>query len=138
MKISYNKKNFELKFGFGVFFILGKMWNLEGIQSIFKKVLSSMQWAAVIDFDNPENTNFEEIDIPLETFEVLADIIRASIVADKSNGITLDELDPMDICTWIFENQQHIGPIMNAFISSMPKAKPEETGKSKAVKPTAK
>ena len=97
-----------------------------------------MQWAANLDFENPENNDLSEIDIPLETFEILSDIIRASIVADKSNGVTLEELDSMDVCTWIFENQQHIGPIMNAFISSMPKAKPEETGKFKAVKTTAK
>ena len=135
MKIVYQENNFELKFGFGVFFILGKMWKLEGIQAIFKKVLSSVEWAVNIDFDNPENVS-EDFDIPLESFQVIADIVIASVVADKKNGVTVEDFDVSDVCDWIFENQNLIGPIITAFLQSMPKAKPEEPGNVKAVKPT--
>lgn len=129
MKINFDNKNFELKFGFGVFFILGKMWKLEGINAVFTKVFSSMKWAADIDFSKPELINLEKLEIPFETFTVLADLITASMVANKENNVSIEDIDTMELCDWVFNNQEEIQPIMTAFVESMPKAKPETPGK---------
>jgi hypothetical protein len=135
MKISYDNKNFELKFGFGVFLILGKMWNLVGVNSVFKKVMSSMTWAANIDFDNLKEEDLANIEIPFDSFTVLADLVIGSIVANKENKLSIEDLDQTDVANWVFNNQELMGPIMSSFIASFPKPKTDvEPGKLKAVK----
>ena len=135
MKLVIGKQNFELEFGFKVFSVLSKMWKLEGVNSIFKRVITSMSWAMNLDFQNLKSEDFENLDIPIESFEVLADIIGASIVANKHNNIALEDLEAMDLENWVFLNQEEMGPIMTAFIDAMPRPKePVDPGKRNAVK----
>jgi hypothetical protein len=135
MKLVIDKQNFELEFGFKVFSVLSKMWKLEGVNSIFKRVITSMSWALNLDFQNLKSEDFEKLDIPIESFEVLADIVGASIVANKKNNIALEDLEAMDLENWVFQNQTEMGPIMTEFINSMPRPKqPVDPGKRKAVK----
>ena len=135
MKLVIDKQNFELEFGFKVFSVLSKMWKLEGVNSIFKRVITSMSWAMNLDFQNLKSEDFENLDIPIESFEVLADIIGASIVANKHNNIALEDLEAMDLENWVFLNQEEMGPIMTAFIDAMPRPKePVDPGKRNAVK----
>jgi hypothetical protein len=135
MKLVIDKQNFELEFGFKVFSVLSKMWKLQGVNSIFKRVITSMSWAMNLDFQNLKSDDFENLDIPIESFEVLADIIGASIVANKKNNIALEDLEAMDLENWVFLNQEEMGPIMTAFIDAMPRPKESvEPGKRNAVK----
>ena len=135
MKLVIDKQNFELEFGFKVFSVLSKMWKLEGVNSIFRRVITSMSWAMNLDFQNLKSDDFENLDIPIESFEVLADIIGASIVANKKNNIALEDLEAMDLENWVFLNQEEMGPIMTAFIDAMPRPKESvEPGKRNAVK----
>lgn len=123
MKIEVNKKNFELTFGFKVFYILGKHWGMKNFNDVLKHVMSVFGDYATADVDNPA----EEPNLSFATMEVLADIIMAAIVANKENKKTFADFDTAEVIESIVENIAVIPEIMKEFVSSMPSQKKEET-----------
>lgn len=114
--IQLNGKTFMLTFGMKVLRLLGKKWNVPGVNGVFAKL-------AVVE-NTADELAFEQIDI-------VNDFMLAAIEANESNTetITVDELDEL-ILKDTKGYTETFQKVFQGFIESMPK--PE--GKPKAPK----
>jgi hypothetical protein len=111
MKITLNNKTFELKFGFGVFFILGKLWKLDNFQDTLDKVKEAEKIGDEVKF---------------EALEILCDVVKACIVNNKDNGVVFEDLDQTEVIEYLFENIDQTEMIFQGIVDSMPKPKESE------------
>lgn len=132
MKFTIENENFELRLGFGVFFILGKHWKLASYNDVLKRIIESFGAYANMDANDLQN---QEFDLSLETIEVLADIVIAAITANKANGKTFDDFDIVEVVDAIMANMNVLPQLVKGLIDSMPGVKKQETpGKELAAK----
>jgi hypothetical protein len=111
MLVIKNGKNSQtLKFGYSCLKSLSEYWQLNGVQSVVTKVLSSFS----IFFDEKGNP-IEVTDIPFEIIEVLIAILKAASGEEDFNGKPYGD--------YIFENIDQIGKILEGFIQSLPQEK---------------
>lgn len=95
-------KSFKLKFGLGLFRILGRKWQLPGIDDVIQKI-------AVLDSVGKKLT-FEQIDI-------LEEILLSAIQYGGYEGDTKN----LDIIDSFFSNPNALEDFKNALIDSLPK-----------------
>lgn len=108
--LKLGKKSFKLEFGLGLFRILGKKWQLPGIDEVVQKI-------AVLD--NPEGKlTFEQMDI-------LEEIIISAIEC----GGAIDDLKGLKILDEFFKDPKALENFKNGIINSLPKNEPAEEGK---------
>ena len=122
MKFTIENENFELRFGFGVFFILGKHWRLASYNEVLKRIVSSFGSYAALDESELQN---HEFDLSLETIEVLADIVMGAIVANKENKKKFADFDLVEVIDAIMANMDLLPQLMKELIASMPVQKLE-------------
>jgi hypothetical protein len=105
-------KSFKLKFGLGLFRILGRKWQLPGIDDVIQKI-------AVLDSVDKKLT-FEQIDI-------LEEILLSAIQYGGYDGDTKS----LDIIDSFFANPNALEEFKNALVSSLPSntAGDEDEGK---------
>lgn len=110
-------KSFRLEFGLKLFRILGRKWNLPGINEVVAKM-------AVLD-SMSENPSFEAMD-------VLEDIIVAAI-ENGSGG--KEDLSGVDVLGEFLKSPETLENFKISLIESLPQNKAEETeGKPKTGK----
>jgi hypothetical protein len=118
--LEINGKSFIPAFGMKFFKILGKQWNVPGINGVIEHL-----------------TLLESItnDLSFAQIEVISSMIMASIEANPNNStdITADEIEEMMIQN-VAGLVSIIEEMMKELIESMPKAQGEVGGKPKAVK----
>ena len=96
------EKTFKLGFGLGLFRILGKKWNLPGINEVVLKM-------AILDSIS-ENPSFEVLDC-------LEAIILAAIEMGEGPGVDLSNVQVLDE---FFRDPQLLEDFKNSLISSLP------------------
>lgn len=102
-------KSFKLKFGLGLFRILGRKWQLPGIDDVIQKI-------AVLDSVDGKLT-FDQID-------VLEEILLSAIQYGGYNGDTKD----LDIIDSFFSNPNALEDFKTSLVNSLPQ-NTEEPGK---------
>ena len=125
MNFEVNKQNFELKFGFGVFFLLARNWRLDSFQKVLNKIVKEFSKLS------GDKQGKEAVDIAFETLRILSEVIEACIVNKKENGVKIGDLEEGDICDAIFKNPEVMGTIFQQLIDSMPKAQTPVPGEKK-------
>lgn len=110
LNLKLGKKSFKLKFGLGLFRILGRKWQLPGIDEVVQRI-------AVLDSADGKLT-FEQLD-------VLEDVLIAAI---EYGGCT-DDLSKFDIIEEFFADPKALDNFKDGIINSLPKAEPVEEGK---------
>lgn len=115
--LNINGESVTLKFGYGLFRLLGEKWNLPGINSVFMK------------FSCFEKAQEE---ITFEMMELLIDlVVYSGLMADASV-----ELDRDEIADCLIQNPGIITQIMGAFMDSIPKnVNVDPAGKRSPAKP---
>lgn len=115
--LKIKEKSFRLVFGLKLFRILGKKWDLPGMNEVIAKM-------AVLDSVS-DNLSFEAMD-------VLEDIIVASIENGPDNS---EDLTGVDVLGEFLKNPELLENFKNSLIESLPQNKAEETeGKPKTGK----
>lgn len=108
--LKLGKKSFKLSFGLKLLRILGKKWQLPGIDEVVQKI-------AVLD--NPEGKlTFEQMDI-------LEEIIIAAI---ECGGET-EGFKDLDILDEFLKDPKDLENFLAAIVNSLPKNEPAEEGK---------
>jgi hypothetical protein len=105
--LKLGKKSFKLKFGLKLFRILGRKWELPGIDEVVTKM-------AVLDSVDGKLT-FDQID-------VLEQILVSAI---ECGGEIID-LTKYDIIDEFFKNPKALDDFKEALISSLPKNEPQD------------
>lgn len=119
--LKIKEKSFRLVFGLKLFRILGKNWDLPGINEVVAKM-------AVLD-SMSDNLSFEAMD-------VLEDIIKAAI---ENGPDGKEDLSDIDLCGEFLKSPEALESFKNSLIESLPQNKPQEnegkpkTGKDKKV-----
>jgi hypothetical protein len=139
MNITVNNQSITLKFGYGFLRVLGDMWQCKGPVAVFEK-FSIGASALVAQLDGLDVGDIAEadlsgktFDIPFEAVGVFTDIVQAAAQHGGNNAV----LDEDETAQFLFENTAVMGNILQLFMDSMPKMKPEDSaGKPKAA-PTA-
>ncbi len=108
--LQLGSKSFKLKFGLGLFRILGRKWQLPGIDEVVQKI-------AVLDSAEGKLT-FEQIDV--------LEVILVSAIECGGNEVNLFEFDIIDE---FFKDPNALENFKNALVNSMPKTEPAEEGK---------
>lgn len=121
MNFKIENENFELKFGFGVFFILGKHWSFKSYNEALQRIVASFGSYANLDETELQN---QEFDLPLETLEVLADVVIAAVVANKQNGKSFNDFFLPDVINAVVQNMDLLPELMKELIASIPTQKP--------------
>jgi hypothetical protein len=120
LTLNINEKSVVLKFGYGLFRLLGEKWGLPGINSVMAR------FAAFKDLANGGELTFE-------LMEIISDLVMTSV---RYNDASV-ELDPDEICDYFLQNVNDLGLIMELLASSLPQdeAKNEAMGKKKQATP---
>ena len=109
--LKLGNKSFKLKFGLGLFRILGRKWQLPGIDEVVQKI-------AVLDSTDGKLT-FEQIDV-----------LEAVLIAAIQYGGCKDDLSDFDIIDEFFKDPKALDNFKDGIINSLPKNEPaEEPGK---------
>lgn len=124
MKFQIENENFELKFGFGVFYVLGKYWGLQTFDESLKKIFKGLGKYATVDV---KDLPAADIELTYEATETMADLVMAAIVANKQNGKSFEDFFVPDVISAIVQNIDVMPALMTEFISSMPGVKKQET-----------
>lgn len=106
--LKLGKKSFKLKFGLGLFRILGRKWQLPGIDEVVQKI-------AVLDSVDGKLT-FEQIDV-----------LEAVLIAAIQYGGCEDDLSKFDIIDEFFKDPKALDSFKDGIINSLPKAEPEDS-----------
>ena len=104
--LQLGEKSFKLKFGLGLFRILGRKWQLPGIDEVVQKI-------AILDSVDGKLT-FEQIDLE----QVLISAIEY--------GGCKDDLSDFDIIEEFFKDPKALDNFKDGIINSLPKAETEE------------
>ena len=105
--LKLGKKSFKLKFGLGLFRILGRKWQLPGIDEVVQRI-------AVLDSVDGKLT-FEQIDV-----------LEAVLIAAIEYGGCTDDLSKLDIIDEFFKDSKALDNFKDGIINSLPKAEPVE------------
>jgi hypothetical protein len=109
--LQLGNKSFKLQFGLKLFRVLGRKWQLPGIDDVVNKI-------AVLDSVDKKLT-FDQIDI-------LEEILLSAI---KCGGCT-DDLSDFDIIGEFFKNPNALDEFKNSLVNSLPSnASSEDEGK---------
>ena len=108
--LQLGNKSFKLKFGLKLFRVLGRKWQLPGIDDVVQKI-------AVLDTVDKKLT-FEQIDV--------LELILVSAIECAGGEINLFEFDIIDE---FFKDPNALDNFKNALINSMPTNEPDEEGK---------
>lgn len=120
LTLKINEKSVVLKFGYGLFRLLGDKWELPGINSVMARFegFANLAQGGELTFD---------------LMDVISDlVISAAEYNDKSV-----ELDSDEICDYFFKNVHELEGIMKLFVSALPQdlTNPDLLGKEKEAKP---
>ena len=115
INIEINKQPHPIKFGYGCFRRLGKVWKINSIEKLFQQVAGIFQ-------DKKGNTEFG-----LDQFNAIAQLIYCGI--QNGTGKDQQKFTVDDVADVLFNDPSLIEPIINLFLESMPKPKtnPEPT-----------
>lgn len=109
--LQLGEKSFKLKFGLGLFRILGRKWQLPGIDEVVQRI-------AVLDSVDGKLT-FEQIDV-----------LEQVLISAIEYGGCKDDLSQFDIIEEFFNDPKALDNFKDGIINSLPKNEPaEETGK---------
>lgn len=108
--LKLGKKSFKLKFGLKLFRVLGKKWQLPGIDEVVQKM-------AVLDSVDGKLT-FEQIDI--------LEVILVSAIECGGNKVNFSEFDIIDE---FFKDPNALESFKNALVNSMPTNETADEGK---------
>jgi hypothetical protein len=108
--LQLGSKSFKLKFGLKLFRILGRKWQLPGIDEVVQKI-------AVL-YSAEGKLTFEQIDV--------LEVILVSAIECGGNEVNLFEFDIIDE---FFKDPNALENFKNALVNSMPKTEPAEEGK---------
>lgn len=118
MRISINETSYSLRFGMACIFQLSRNWGLDTFEDVIEK-LSSLE-------SKDGKTRFQE-------FEIVADLIFAAIVTEKSNDLSNIKVE--DVLDWLLPNQNEIVKIVTAFNESITGGKSKLPANSKKLNP---
>ncbi|MCG9792481.1 hypothetical protein [Flavobacterium algicola] len=116
--LNIQDKRLKLEFGLSLFRILGKKWNVPGINEVVARM-------GVLD-GSVDNLSFEQLD-------VLEDILLAAI----ENGNNDVDLSTIKVIDEFFKNPKALEQLTSSIVSSLPQNKSSE-GKPKVTKVTKK
>ena len=105
--LKLGKKSFKLKFGLGLFRILGRKWQLPGIDEVVQRI-------AVLDSTDGKLT-FEQIDV-----------LEAVLIAAIEYGGSTEDISKLDIIDEFFKDPKALDNFKDGIINSLPKAEPVE------------
>lgn len=105
--LKLGEKSFKLKFGLGLFRILGRKWQLHGIDEVVQRI-------AVLDSVDGKLT-FEQIDV-----------LEAVLIAAIEYAGCTDDLSKLDIIDEFFKDPKALDNFKDGIINSLPKAEPVE------------
>ncbi len=108
--LQLGNKSFKLKFGLKLFRILGRKWQLPGIDEVVQKI-------AVLDSADGKLT-FDQIDV--------LEVILVSAIECGGNEVNLFEFDIIDE---FFKDPKALENFKNALVNSMPTNEPADEGK---------
>jgi len=108
--LKLGKKSLKLKFGFKLLRLLGRRWNLPGVDEVVQKI-------AVLDSVDGKLT-FAQIDI-------LEDILKAAV---DCGGEKVD-FEKFDIIDEFFKDPNALDNFKDALVNSLPKNEPQDQGK---------
>jgi len=108
--LKLGKKSFKLKFGLGLFRILGRKWQLPGIDEVVQRI-------AVLDSTDGKLT-FDQIDV----------LEQVLISAIEYGGCT-DDLSKFDIIEEFFNDPKALDNFKEGIVNSLPKSEPVDQGK---------
>jgi hypothetical protein len=122
VSIEIKGKKLKLEFGLSLFRILGRKWQLPGVNEVIQKM--------AVTFNNTEkNLSFDQLD-------VLEDILNAAI----ENGDNTIDVSQLKVVDEFFKNPKAMELLTQSLMDSIPKADPDDTdgsqGKPKVVKAT--
>jgi hypothetical protein len=103
--LKLGKKSFKLEFGLGLFRLLGRKWQLEGIDDVVQKI-------AVLDSVDGKLT-FDQIDI-------LEEILLSAI----EYGGSTEDLKGLKILDEFFKDPKALDNFKDVLINSLPKNEP--------------
>ena len=115
LTLQLGENSFKLKFGLKLFRILGRKWNLPGINETVLKM-------ACLDGASTDLT-FDQLD-------VIEDLLCAAIEAGNDENIDLSNIDIIDE---FFKNPNALQTLTQQLVESLPQQK-EELGKPKVAK----
>lgn len=101
-------KSFKLKFGLGLFRILGRKWQLPGVDEVVQRI-------AVLDSVDGKLT-FEQIDV-----------LEAVLIAAIEYGGCAEDVSKLDIIDEFFKDPKALENFKDGIINSLPKNEIEET-----------
>lgn len=114
--LQLGKKSFKLAFGLGLFRLLGRKWDLEGIDDVVQKI-STLN-------SNDGKLSFVQLDL-------LEELLLASI----EYGGCADDLSGLKIMDEFFREPETLDKFLDALVEAMPRNEPEQDlGKQKAAK----
>jgi len=105
--LNLGDKSFKLKFGLGLFRILGRKWQLPGIDEVVQRI-------AVLDSVDGKLT-FEQIDV-----------LEQVLISAIEYGGCKDDLTDFDIIDEFFKDPKALDNFKDGIISSLPKNEPAE------------
>ena len=110
--------SYPLKFGYGAFKFLGRLWNCPGIAQVSEKVQKAF----------PEEDKGE---VSFEQMDLIGDITFAGI---NNAGVEVDNIPEAEdiIQAIVFEDSKQLSIVMTAFSESFPKEKGNAEPRSKA------
>ena len=113
--IEIEGKKYPIKFGYGAFRFLGRMWNCKGITQVIEKLG---------DLDGMDK------DFTFEQADMLADLVLAGVSNASDQGDDLFRDDVMDAILFDPEIMMDVmAELMRSFPQSKPDAKPEKAKK---------
>lgn len=118
VSIQIKDKTFKLGFGLKVFKVLGRKWNLPGVNEVLDRLV-------VLD-ENPEHVSFEKLDL-------INDVVLALVNASNENEVVLteDDLDNMSLQE-LFDVLKQLTPALEEALKTDNTS--EDLGKDQALK----
>lgn len=109
--LKLGEKSFKLKFGLGLFRILGRKWQLPGVDEVIQRI-------AVLDSVDGKLT-FEQIDV-----------LEAVLIAAIEYGGCAEDVSKLDIIDEFFKDPKALDNFKDSIINSVPKPENiEDSGK---------
>jgi len=125
LKITIGGNEVVLLFNYGFIRLLGDAWGCDGPVGVMTKFITAAGELvdAIANLDSTKEGAVQSFELPFDTIDMFADLIRISA---KANGVALDS----SLCAdYVFENQPVMSDVIKLFMDAMPKSKTAEPGK---------
>ena len=122
--IHINGKDYQLKFGYGAFRVLGQIWKVATLEATGEKIANAFKG---LDSKKQGAFGYEQMD-------VLSEMIYSAIIAYDPTAKT--EIDTNDVATQVLRNPNELTQIIELYMASIssmlaPQGKPQPQARKK-------